>query len=104
MGQAAKANIAIYLKEGVDAPLGLSSKTAVEQTLIDFYFEQKPEAVGEPDFTVTDVQLFEGVIELELYSGRKANLDFQLETLMDFLDEKHDEDIEEVTDSVWVQA
>lgn len=103
MGQSKKSEIAIYLNKGVEIPLGLTSKTALQQAMLNFYYNANPDAVEEPSITVVGCEIFDGSIEIELYSTRSQNLDFQVDLLNDYL-EQFDDIIEEITEDSWVQA
>ena len=102
MGQAAKCNIAIFFNKDVETPLGLTSKTALQQAMLKQYYDTHPDAVGKPDITITEFETFGGTIELELYSTRSQNLDFQVDLLLEYL-EQFDDIIEEVTKDKWIQ-
>jgi len=103
MGQASKSYIAIFLREGKELPLAISGKTALQQSMLTHYYKTHPEAVGEPDITITEFHNYDNKhIELELYSGRRPNLDFQVDLLMEYLT-GFDDIIEEVTEDTWVQ-
>lgn len=104
MSQAAKSEITIYLKDNVEVPLTLSSKTAIQQSMLKHYYATNPEAVGEPEILITECNLSDDNIEIELYSTRKKNLDFQVDLLQDFLNGDEFADIiEEVIEDTWVQ-
>tara|TARA_R110000796_G_scaffold58413_8_gene135003 strand:- start:8615 stop:8929 length:315 start_codon:yes stop_codon:yes gene_type:complete len=104
MGQAAKCEISIYLNNGVETPLDLTSKTSIQQAMLKHYYKTNADAVGEPDITVVRCEIFGGSIELELYSSRRANLDFQSGLLDEYLTQTHGDIIDEVTFDTWVQA
>jgi len=101
MGQAAKCNIAIFFKSD-SVPSELASSTGVEQTMLKHYYETNPEAVNKPDITISEYDQYDGEIELELYSSRVQNLDFQVDLLAEVL-LQFDDIIEEVTYDNWIQ-
>lgn len=103
MGQSKKSEIVIYLNKGIETPLGLTSKTALQQAMLNFYYNANPDAVEEPCIDVISCEIFDGSIEIELYSTRSQNLDFQVGLLNDYL-EQFEDIIEEVTYDKWVQA
>lgn len=103
MGQATKSDIAIFFNSD-SVPSELASSTGVEQTMLKHYYETNPEAVGKPDITISGYEQYDGYIELVLYSTRRANLDFQIDLLNDYLETYHDDIIEEVTFDTWVQV
>ena len=105
MGQAAKSEIAIFLNNPeVDIPLDLTSATALQQAMLEHYYKTNPDAVGKPDITIVDFEMFEGEIDLTLYSTRRQNLEFQVDLLNDYLDMTHFDIIDEVTEDTWVQS
>jgi len=104
MGQAAKCNIRIEMKDGHGVPLGITSKTAIQQSMLKYYYKTNPEAVGEPDITVTECSQYESEVELELYSTRRQNLDFQIDLLLNYLNSNFDDTIEEINLDTWIQA
>jgi hypothetical protein len=102
MGKSAKCNVAIFLKEGTEMPLGITSATATQQSMLTHYYAKNPDA-SEPHIFVDEHEQYDNSVELELYSTREQNLDFQVDLLEDYLQQFSDI-IEEVTYDKWVQA
>lgn len=102
MGQAAKSDVAIYLIKGTELPLELSSATALEQALLQFYKDTRKTS-EKPSITIVDFKIYDEVIELELYSTRSQNLDFQVELLQEYLEPFIGDTIEEITEDTWLQ-
>jgi len=99
MGTAKKSIITIVFKEDL-VPLGVTSKTALEQTLLEFYKKSTGKET-KPDISITEFEIDGDVVDLELYSGRCVNLDFQVDLLGQYLDEC---DVEEFYFDNWIQA
>lgn len=99
MGTAKKSIITIVFED--ETPLGITSKTALEQSLIKFYQKQNPEFIGEPSITITDFEIDGCAVNLEMYSTRCVNLDFQVDLLSQYLDEYN---VEEFYYDNWVQS
>ena len=107
MGKAAKSEIRIEFKSEAIIPLGITSETALEQSLRGFYKRSHSLYDGQEkyiDITITDFELYDGEVELTLYSTRGRNLEFQLELLQEFLEVDHDDVVEEVNYNTWHQA
>jgi hypothetical protein len=105
MSNSAKSHIRIEFKDGV--PLGITSATALEQSLRQFYKESRNDDLARPDITITDFELYHeesDEVELTLYSTRRANLDFQVDLLQEYLEVECEGIVEEVNEDTWVQA
>jgi hypothetical protein len=101
MGQAAKSYLRVEF--GQDVPIKLTSATAVEQAMLKHYFDTNPEAVGKPDITIVDFDIYDSEIEVELYSTRRINLDFQIDLFKDTINGICD-DVVEINEDTWVQG
>jgi hypothetical protein len=102
MSNSAKSHIRIEFKDGV--PLGITSATALEQSLRQFYKESRNDDLARPDITITDHELYSNEVELTLYSTRRANLDFQVDLLQEYLEVECEGIVEEVNEDTWIQA
>lgn len=97
MGVAKKSEITI---EFDSIPLGITSKTALEQSLLSHYRKTTGNET-KPSITITDFEMDGNVINLTLYSDREVNLDFQLELLQSYLNEHKGKVIEFYFDN-WI--
>ena len=102
MGQVTKAEVIVHIHKDKEIPLGITSKTAVEQSMLNHYRELNPNSNPNPSIIVTHYENFENeCIEIHLYSGRRPNLDFQSDLLESYLETIKGDVIESVEVSVW---
>jgi hypothetical protein len=102
MGQSAKCNMTVSFNVEY-IPSKLASSTGVHQTLLQFYKDTRSDEIAVPSITVSEYEQFDGTIELEFYSTRVQNLDFQVDLFREYLEARHGNDVAEITEDIWVQ-
>ncbi len=104
MGQSAKSTITIEFGENL-IPENLQYKETFEKELRDFHSQTNGKD-SNPSITITEFECFEfdvtGAIQLEMYSSRTQNLDFQLELLEAYFDAKIEYD--SIDFDSWIQS
>lgn len=112
MGQSAKSNIRIGFFTMWNVPQEFKNEDTLIKALTDFYwtttegkFTRKQTGTAlTPQFTIVDYNVIDHEVELEFYSTRRVNLDFQVELLQDYLQKNYDGKVSEVDEETWTQA
>lgn len=102
MSNSAKSHMRVEFNQNV--PIAISSATALEQTLRDFYRDSRNDNLARPDFTITEFELYDNEVEVTFYSTRRINLDFQIDLFQEYLYTIHSDIVEEVNEDTWVQG
>tara|TARA_R110000824_G_scaffold106610_2_gene251958 strand:+ start:14321 stop:14635 length:315 start_codon:yes stop_codon:yes gene_type:complete len=102
MGQSAKCNMRVSFNTEF-IPIELTSSTSVHQSLLQFYKDTRSDDTSTPTITVTEHEQFDTEIQLEFYSTKVANLDFQVDLFKEYLEARHNDEVEDIDEDVWIQ-
>jgi hypothetical protein len=103
MGTPKKCFINVFFNEGVEAEEFNTPESTME-ALKDFYKSKDPVDKGDPYIDVSEHEAGDRYVQFLMYSDRDVNLDFQVELLEEYLNDRYPDQVEEVTLDSWIQA